>query len=58
MLKPSVGSIVSMDSPQNLRRMVVLPALSRPRMRMRTSFSFSLTLTVFEMMMVVVSEWW
>lgn len=30
MLKPSVGEMVSMSSPLNFLRMVVLPALSRP----------------------------
>jgi len=43
MLKPSVGSILSMSSPQNLRRIVVLPALSNPNISSRTSRSFSLT---------------
>ena len=43
MLNPSVGEIVSMGSPVRRRRIVVLPALSRPRIRMRISFSFSLT---------------
>ena len=43
MLNPSVGEIVSMESPVRRRRIVVLPALSRPRMRMRISFSFSFT---------------
>ncbi len=43
MLNPSVGSMVSIGSPQNLRSMVVLPALSRPRMRSRTSFSLDFT---------------
>jgi len=33
MSKPSVGSIVLMSCPLNLRRIVVFPALSKPRMR-------------------------
>lgn len=46
MLNPNVGSMVSIDSPQNLRNIVVLPALSSPRMSMRTSFSFSFTYNI------------
>ena len=35
MLKPCVGVVVVMSSSLSLRRIVVFPALSRPRIRMR-----------------------
>jgi hypothetical protein len=38
MLKPCVGVVVVMSSSLSLRRMVVFPALSRPRIRMRACF--------------------
>jgi hypothetical protein len=44
-----VGEMVSMDSAVRRRRIVVLPALSRPRIRMRISFSFCFT---------CVMKWW
>jgi len=53
MLKPRVGSILSMGSPQNFRRMVVLPALSRPRIRRRTSLSLDFTFWEFCVCVVV-----
>jgi hypothetical protein len=39
MLNPCVGVVVVMSSSLSLRRMVVLPALSRPRIRMRAYIS-------------------
>jgi len=41
MLKPRVGEILSMSSPLNFLRIVVLPALSSPRIRTLISCSFS-----------------
>jgi len=54
MLNPRVGSILSMGSPQNLRRIVVLPALSRPRIRSRTSLSLDFTFYGWLFMVVMV----
>ena len=48
MLKPRVGEMVFMSSPLKDFSMVVLPALSRPRIRRRHSRSFDFTLRIIE----------